>query len=629
MLGIVKRIRNEAWLFVSESLVIIVGEIRNMDRINSVVSFVLIFLHLLLICSGFALPFLVLIKRETLYFFKSKIPDFEWVNWYIKRIDVDKLIDEDSQLYNSKLMDGSVFVRGSNEPFTHDFNGVFGSFFFIEDGILNCIYKHAYCRFYAFSSQLMDDMLYYVGRSNIFFLEGQFDMFHIKTLHIQKDSGCVMIPLLLDDLLSLMFIMLVFLVFSSVWCYALWFNVCLLEVSIYFVIEVLSLIVFISKTLLTLIMLMEISTVVLLFVFIGNRARRVRAMSLLFVYTFISGSCLLVLYVYSVTGLIDNFFVFLVGLVGFFIKLPVFPFHYWLPEAHSECTTCGSVILAGVILKIGYYGFLKYMLPFVTNFSSTIRGVLIGFLMLSVVYIFGAVMMQTDVKKIIAYSSVIHMQLATAMLFFIDDLALISSLLLVLNHAFVSSSLFFLASLYINIEGTRDIIKWRGSKRHLSGVLLFLILCNIGFPFTIGFYGELIVVVVCSNTTFIIIFLLLIIQVIAVSYNLRMYWLIMANDGPYYNIKKDTLVYLTPIVILMVFNITLFIFFSYCDFIYYIENYKVFFAEILELNVLLEPHQIPFFTDEILTVHEERKNYLDNGVRKYYAALRNKYKNKC
>ena len=138
-----------------------------------------------------------------------------------------------------------------------------------------------------------------------------------------------------------------------------------------------------------------------------------------------------------------------------------------------------------------------------------------------------------------------------------------SCLLLVLNHGIVSVGLFLCASIYIDYEGTRNTLKWRYSHDYINGLMLCLILSNMGFPFTIGFFGELLGCLSFISTSFIFLLFFLFSQLIVTVYNLRLFWLVSVNDGPYLRISFfDNYLVLVVIYIILFFNFFLFILFS-------------------------------------------------------------------
>jgi NADH-quinone oxidoreductase subunit M len=178
------------------------------------------------------------------------------------------------------------------------------------------------------------------------------------------------------------------------------------------------------------------------------------------------------------------------------IKIPLFPVHIWLPEAHVEAPTVGSVILAGVLLKMGSYGMLRFLLP-VFHFANHFFNPLIFVLsFLSIYYVSMITFCQIDLKKLIAYSSVSHMGYVTISLFTYDIYGVQGSIFLMLSHGIVSSLLFFLVGMLYDRYKTRTIFFYQSLYSYMPHFSLFFFiatLANVGFPGTISFVGEFLI----------------------------------------------------------------------------------------------------------------------------------------
>ncbi len=178
------------------------------------------------------------------------------------------------------------------------------------------------------------------------------------------------------------------------------------------------------------------------------------------------------------------------------VKIPLFPVHIWLPEAHVEAPTVGSVILAGVLLKMGSYGMLRFLLP-VFHFSNHFFNPLIFILsFLSIYYVSIITFCQVDLKKLIAYSSVSHMGYVTISIFSYDLQGLQGSIFLMLSHGIVSSLLFFLIGMLYDRYKTRTIFFYQSLYSympHFSFIFFIATLANVGFPGTISFIGEFLI----------------------------------------------------------------------------------------------------------------------------------------
>jgi NADH-quinone oxidoreductase subunit M len=249
--------------------------------------------------------------------------------------------------------------------------------------------------------------------------------------------------------------------------------------------------------------------------------RRIYAAIKLFIFTMV-GSLLMflaILYIYLKCGTLDifelygelnklsakeQFFLFGAFALSFAIKVPMFPFHTWLPDAHVEAPTAGSVILAGVLLKMGTYGILRFALPFFPKglfyvIDIPIFGAFnfLGFLtVLSVIgIIYGALMAlaQDDIKKLIAYSSVSHMGFVMLGLLALNLTGVTGGLYQMLNHGISTGALFLLVGMLYERRHTREIVDYGGIARKIpvySAIFMIVTLSSIGLPGTNGFVGE-------------------------------------------------------------------------------------------------------------------------------------------
>ena len=182
--------------------------------------------------------------------------------------------------------------------------------------------------------------------------------------------------------------------------------------------------------------------------------------------------------------------------LAFAIKVPIIPFHTWLPDAHVEAPTAGSVILAGVMLKLGAYGFIRWAIPL---FPDSLESFALIFLILAVIgIVYGAMMafVQTDVKKLVAYSSVSHMGYVILGLFSLNVYGITGGLYQMLNHGVSTSALFLLVGMIYKRTKTRDMDEYGGlaKKMPLYAILFFIVtMASIAVPGTNGFVGELLV----------------------------------------------------------------------------------------------------------------------------------------
>lgn len=281
----------------------------------------------------------------------------------------------------------------------------------------------------------------------------------------------------------------------------------------------------------------------LIFIF-GSPNKKTKASYYFFVYTY-AGSIFMflsILYLNSIFYttnyfiLIDNYYLLtkveeLLIWIGFFLsfafKLPMWPLHIWLPEAHVEASTEGSMILAGLLLKLGSFGFLRYMLcllPYASDFYSSFVFMLLS---ISLIYSSLAITNIFDLKRIIAYSSVIHMNFALIGLFTKNNLGLISFVILNINHAFVSMALFYLVGLVYKNYGVKT-MNYLYGLNNLMPVFSFFFFCfaisNFSFPCTINFVAELpIVIGFFEKVGFFIFWIVFLSMFFTTSYNM---WLV-------------------------------------------------------------------------------------------------------
>ncbi|MCS6986682.1 MAG: NADH-quinone oxidoreductase subunit M [Sphingomonadaceae bacterium] len=183
--------------------------------------------------------------------------------------------------------------------------------------------------------------------------------------------------------------------------------------------------------------------------------------------------------------------------LGFFasfaVKMPMWPVHTWLPDAHVEAPTAGSMILAGVLLKMGGYGFLRFSLPMFPEASAEFVGLVFALSMVAVVYTSLVALAQEDMKKLIAYSSVAHMAFVTGGLFALNTQGLEGAMFVMVSHGLVSAALFFCVGVVYDRLHTREIARYGGLATNMPRYALFFLLftlASIALPGTSGFVGE-------------------------------------------------------------------------------------------------------------------------------------------
>jgi len=205
--------------------------------------------------------------------------------------------------------------------------------------------------------------------------------------------------------------------------------------------------------------------------------------------------------IYSDYGPYAATLLFLSFFFAFAIKVPMFPFHTWLPDAHVEAPTAGSVILAGVLLKMGTYGFIRFSLPFFPQVMSnpatflhlTVRGWMIFLSIVAILYGALVSLMQKDMKKLVAYSSVSHLGFCTLGIFALTPLALSGSVLQQINHGVSTGALFLIVGILYERRHTREIAEYGGISNVMpvyATITMIMFLSSMGLPLLNGFIGE-------------------------------------------------------------------------------------------------------------------------------------------
>jgi len=257
----------------------------------------------------------------------------------------------------------------------------------------------------------------------------------------------------------------------------------------------------------------------------GSRERKIRAAYFFFIYTLLGSVLMLlsILYIYSEIGTTDyevlltfsfskleQNILWLTFFFSFASKVPMIPVHLWLPEAHVEAPTAGSVILAGVLLKLGTYGFIRFLLPLFPEACFYFSPFVYSLSALGIVYTSFTAIRQTDFKRIIAYTSIAHMNLVMLGIFSFNTIGIEGAILQSLSHGFVASSLFLIIGIVYDRHHTR-IVKYYGGLVHVmplySFIFLFFTMANIGLPGTSSFIGEFLILVGSFKTNTSITFL--------------------------------------------------------------------------------------------------------------------------
>ena len=285
------------------------------------------------------------------------------------------------------------------------------------------------------------------------------------------------------------------------------------------------------------------ATLIPLFVVVGvwGGERRVYAAIKFFLYTLFGSLLMLValLYLYNQTGdfSIASFhsaplsmgaqtLLFFAFLAAFAVKVPMTPVHTWLPDAHVEAPTGGSIVLAAVMLKLGAYGFLRFSLPVAPDASQEYAWLMIALSLAAIVYIGLVALAQEDMKKLIAYSSIAHMGFVTLGFFLFDELGMKGGVAQMASHGFVSGALFFGVGVVYDRMHTRRIADYGGVANTMPKYAAFMMLfamANAGLPGTSGFVGEFMVILAAVRNDFWIGLLCATTLITGAAYTLLMY----------------------------------------------------------------------------------------------------------
>jgi NADH-quinone oxidoreductase subunit M len=213
-------------------------------------------------------------------------------------------------------------------------------------------------------------------------------------------------------------------------------------------------------------------------------------------------------------------------LVSFAVKVPMFPVHTWLPDAHVEAPTGGSIVLAAIGLKLGAYGFLRFSLPIAPDASHVFAPLIITLSLIAVVYIGFIALVQTDMKKLVAYSSIAHMGFVTLGFFIFSPLGVEGALVQMISHGFVSGAMFASIGVLYDRMHSRQIADYGGVVNVMpkfAALFMFFSMANAGLPATSGFVGEFMVVLGAVQFNFWVAFTAATTLIVGAAYTLWMY----------------------------------------------------------------------------------------------------------
>ena len=225
--------------------------------------------------------------------------------------------------------------------------------------------------------------------------------------------------------------------------------------------------------------------------------------------------------------------VFIAFMVAFAVKVPMWPVHTWLPDAHVEGPTGGSVVLAAIMLKLGAYGFVRFSLPILPDASHYLAPMMIALSLIAVVYIGFVALVQADMKKLIAYSSISHMGFVTLGFFIFNQLGIEGALVQMISHGFISAAMFLCVGVMYDRMHSRQIADYGGVVNRMPKFAAFFMLfamANSGLPATSGFVGEFMVILGAIKFNFWTGFAAAITLILGAAYTLWMYKRVVFGD---------------------------------------------------------------------------------------------------
>ncbi|PAT32527.1 NADH-quinone oxidoreductase subunit M [Vandammella animalimorsus] len=293
------------------------------------------------------------------------------------------------------------------------------------------------------------------------------------------------------------------------------------------------------------------ATLIPMYLIIGvwGGPRKIYAAFKFFLYTLLGSLLTLVavIYLYNVSGgsfdiltwhaqplsLLEQTWIFFAFFAAFAVKIPMWPVHTWLPDVHVEAPTGGSAVLAAIMLKLGAYGFLRFSLPIAPDAAQEYAWLMIALSLIAVIYVGLVAIVQEDMKKLVAYSSVAHMGFVSLGFFLFNQLGMTGALVQMIAHGFVSAAMFLAIGVLYDRMHTREIAAYGGVVNTMPKFAAFALLfamANAGLPATAGFIGEWMVILGSVQHSFTVGILAATALILGASYSLLMYKKVYLGD---------------------------------------------------------------------------------------------------
>ncbi|WP_427312914.1 NADH-quinone oxidoreductase subunit M [Cupriavidus sp. H39] len=300
------------------------------------------------------------------------------------------------------------------------------------------------------------------------------------------------------------------------------------------------------------------ATLIPMYIIIGvwGGPNRVYAAFKFFLYTLLGSLLTLValLYLYNKTGTFEilqwhqarlsmneQIAIFIAFFVAFAVKVPMWPVHTWLPDAHVEAPTGGSVVLAAIMLKLGAYGFLRFSLPIAPDASHYLAPFIITISLVAVIYIGLVALVQADMKKLVAYSSIAHMGFVTLGFFIFSDIGIEGGIVQMISHGFISGAMFLCIGVLYDRVHSRQIADYGGvvnTMPKFAALSVFFAMANCGLPATSGFVGEFMVILGAVKFNFWIGLLAATALILGAAYSLWMVKRVIFGDVVHQHVRE-------------------------------------------------------------------------------------------